>query len=76
MADVCPYTRVASSSGPISQFFQCCTLKNEIGGPGDEANTGVGSVADRENCARAKTTFEPRVKRKATRVSARVERFL
>ena len=40
----------------------------------------VGSVAGRENCAWAKTTFERsgsmRVRRKATRVSARVERSL
>ena len=76
---------VTVASSPVSPIFS--THARKEGEPGIQNHvtdlcpyTRVGSVAGRENCAWARTTFEPsgsmRVGRKATRVSARVERSL
>ena len=73
------------ASSPVSPIFSTHTRKksepwiqNHVSDVGPY--TRVGSVADRENCAWARKTFEPsgsmRVRRNAIRVSARIERSL
>ena len=74
---------IVDPSPSVSPIFSTHAIKE--GEPGIQNNvsdvcpyTRVGSVAYRENRVWARTTFEPsgsmRVRRKTTRVSARVER--